>query len=106
MLTVRKSCLSLGLFVPLTRTAEPLKRPSLRLGRGGLITALRAFTHHAGAYLTVEQATVLTAGNPQPLSTSLNAHYLPGVNALYDRLRFVAPVTYGLRLLCLSAQAC
>lgn len=56
--------------------------------------------------MTDQRLSLLTAGNPQPLSTSLNAHYLPVFNALYDRLRFVAPVTYGLRLLCLSAQAC
>lgn len=63
-----------------------------------LITALRAFTHHAGACLTVEQATVLINKSERSLSA--------GIQPLYDRLRFLAPVTYGLRLLSLSAQAC
>ena len=92
----------MSLFVPLTRIAEPLKRPSFRLGRGGLTTALRAFTHHAGAYLSVRHATVLRPGPYNKSERSLSA----GIQPLYDRLRFVAPVTYGLRLLSLSAQAC
>lgn len=56
--------------------------------------------------ITDQRLSLLTAGNPQPLSTSLNAHYLPELNALYDQLRFFVRITYGLRLLCLSAQAC
>lgn len=67
---VSSSQIAMRLVFPLTRIAEPLKRPSLRPGRGGLITALRVFTHHAGACLTVEQATVLRPGSPNPYNKS------------------------------------
>jgi len=49
---------------------------------------------------------VVDGQDPPTLINKSERSLSAGIQPLYDRLRFIAPVTYGLRLLSLSVQAC